>query len=149
MDPNDDELLRMYCRSAMAGVWGISADLPKIAPRQQSVIRHEIQHYRQLHQLHSGALYDLELPRPGAETAGVTFYDPSGRSAGAVLFRWDRTGAFEHGLCIGRLRDDWWYRVRDADSGTSFRALGTTLRQGIPVRFAEARLSAMLFIERD
>jgi hypothetical protein len=149
MDPNDDELLRLYCRSAMAGVWGISADLPRISPRQLGVIVREIQHYRRLHQSPSGTVYDLELPRPGADIAGVTFSDPMARRAAAVLYRWDRTGAFEHNLSFSRLRDDWWYQVRDADSGTSARALGTTLRQGIPVRFTDARQSAILFIERN
>lgn len=41
----DPELLRLYCRSAMAGVWGISADQAKIAPAQRAVILKEVRHY--------------------------------------------------------------------------------------------------------
>src|SRR5581483_3686974 len=34
LNPDDDELTRLYCRSAMAGVWGTSTDLSQISQRQ-------------------------------------------------------------------------------------------------------------------
>jgi len=39
---HDPESLRLYCRSAMIGTWGISADLTKVDAGQQRIILREI-----------------------------------------------------------------------------------------------------------
>lgn len=74
IDQNEDELLRFYCRSAMAGMWGISTDLSKLSERQQKLIMKEVENYRRLNRLKFACLYDLQLPNDPAGVKGVSFY---------------------------------------------------------------------------
>ena len=148
IDQNDDELLRLYCRSAMAGMWGISSDLPKISERQQSIILTEIENYRRLNQLKFGCLYDLQLPNDSADVAGVTFYSRRRFHAGILLYRWLRDGAFDQRIALPKLKPWMTYHVVDADTGTEITASGSDLiSNGITVPFTGQRLSALLFVE--
>jgi Melibiase len=148
VEPNDDELTRLYCRSAMAGTWGISTDLAQISARQQGVVLKEIDNYRRLSRLKYSCNYDLQLPDDQAAVAGVTFYDRRRMNAGVLLYRWQRNGAFDQRVALPKLRPWVTYRITDADTGTEIYATGEDLiSKGITVPFTSERLSALLYIK--
>lgn len=148
IDQNDDERLRLYCRSAMAGRWGISTDLSKINERQQSILLKEIENYRRLNHLKFSCRYDLELPNDSADVAGVTFYSRGRFHAGVLLYRWQRDGAFDQHVLLPNLKSWVTYNVVDVDTGTEIIASGTDLiSNGITIPFSAQRLSALLFVE--
>jgi alpha-galactosidase len=148
LNPDDDELTRLYCRSAMAGTWGISTDLAQLSARQQGVILKEIDNYRQLNRLKYSCNYDLQLPDDQADVAGVTFYSRGRLNAGVLLYRWQRDGAFEQRVMVPKLKPWAIYRVVDMDTGTEVIARGDALMSGgINVSFTGKRQSALLFIK--
>ena len=148
MDPEDQEVTRTYCRSAMTGVWGISSDLSRIDPVQQRVLIKEIQRYWQLNEIKQDYLYEVQPARDGAETAGVTYYSADQRRAGVLLYRWDREGAFNSKVRFRNLQPATMYQVRDVDLGTKTRISGKNLmKKGVPVLFSADRQSAMLFLD--
>lgn len=148
MDQENDELTRLYCRSAMAGTWGISADLSKISDHQQSVILSEIQNYRRLSPIKPACLYELRQAIDGADVAGVTFYDARRKRAAVLLYRWDRKGAFDQQVAVDRLRTSSSYQITDADTGIITTTSGAELLgNGVTIPFGADRLSALLFIE--
>jgi len=148
MDPNDDELTRFYCRSAMAGTWGIVSDLSKIGHRQRAGILKEVGHYRRLNALKPGYLYDIVLPADGVDVAGVTFYRQSRREAAVLLYRWNRKGPFDHQVKLAALQSGPQYKIEEADSGEVFTETAEQLHhQGVRVRFDPRRMSALLFLQ--
>jgi len=148
MDQDDDELMRFYCRSAMAMTWGIGGDLPKISERQRAVILKEIENYRRLNELKKDYLYEVWPPREGADAAGVAYYAADRRRAGILLYRWDREGAFEHRVTLGGLDDTARYRVEDVDTGLHVEVSGRALaKAGLRLALPAQRLSALIFIE--
>jgi len=148
MDQENDELARLYCRSAMAGTWGISADLSKISNHQRTVILNEIQNYRRLSAIKPACLYELRQATDGADVAGVTFYDARRKKAAVLLYRWDRKGAFDQQVAVDRLRTSSSYQITDVDTGIITTATGEDLlSNGVTIQFGADRLSALLFIE--
>ncbi|HMG34078.1 MAG TPA: alpha-galactosidase [Blastocatellia bacterium] len=148
MDQSDDETTRMYCRSAMAGIWGISADLAGISERQRAVVLAEIANYKRLNSLKSQCLYSLEQPADGADTAGVTYFDPYRKKAAAVIYRWDKAGEFDKQVALKNLKPSSWYDVTDVDTGITTRVRGRDLlKGGVQVHFSAERMSAIVFIE--
>ncbi len=148
LDQTDDEALRLFCRSAMAGVWGISSDLSQISERQQSIILKEITNYRRLNRLKYSCVYDLQLPVDTADTAGVTFYNRRRFNAGILLYRWNRNGSFDQRVLLTKLKPWVTYHVVDLDTGEEITASGRDLiSDGVTIRFGKERLSALLFVE--
>jgi hypothetical protein len=148
MDQSNDELTRFYCRSAMAGAWGISSNLSQIGERQQNVILKEIANYRRLNQIKQDCIYELRRPESGDDVAGVTFYDSQHNRAAVLLYRWDRNGAFDVNVTLDVVKSKKQFRVSDVDSGTRFKERGKNLvKNGINVSFSPDRMSALLFIE--
>ena len=148
IDPNDDETTRLYCRSAMAGMWGISSDLSKIPDHQRDVIRQEIANYRRLNPLKFACLYDLQQPGSSADVAGVTFYSRRRYSAGTILYRWSREGAFDQHVTFPKLKSTAMYRVTDVDTGVQVTVSGSDLTtNGVDIPFSAQRLSALVFVE--
>ena len=148
IDPNDDETTRLYCRSAMAGVWGLSTDLSKVPDRQRDVILKEIENYRKLNPLKFACLYDLQQPSSSADVAGVTFYSRRRYNAGVVLYRWARMGAFNQHVTFPKLKPTGMYQVTDADTGVQTIISGSDLNaNGIDIPFSAERLSALVFVE--
>lgn len=148
LDQNDDELTRFYCRSAMAGTWGISSDLSQITQRQRNVILKEIENYRRLNELKQNCIFDLRQPVSGGNVAGVTFYDPQHQRAAVLLYRWDRKGAFEENVTLNVEKSKAQFRITDADTGIKTKKRGKNLvKNGINVSFSPTRQSALLFIE--
>jgi Melibiase len=149
LNPDDDELTRLYCRSAMAGVWGTSTDLSQISQRQQAIILKEIERYRRLNRLKYSCNYDLQLPDEQADVAGVSFYDRRRLNAGVLLYRWQRGGAFDQRIVLPKLKSWATYRILDVDTGTETVAKGDELRSsGLTVPFTGERLSALLFVKQ-
>jgi Melibiase len=148
IDPNDDEMTRLCCRSAMIGMWGISTDLALVSPRQQNVILKEIANYRRLNPMKFSCVYDLQLPSDAADTVGVTFYSGKRRHAGILCYRWQREGAFDQRVTPAKLKPEVTYRVTDADGGPEITASGSDLmNNGINISFSAQRQSALIFIE--
>jgi alpha-galactosidase len=148
MDADDDELTRLYCRSAMAGVWGISSDLTKISDRQRAVILSEIENYRRLNVIKQSCWYDLQLPDDNADVAAVTFYNDQGQQAGILMYRWNHDGAFDQHVLFPKLNSKTKYQVTDVDTGVTTKVRGKSLKtDGMMVSFSRERQSALLFIE--
>jgi hypothetical protein len=148
MDQNDDELTRFYCRSAMAGTWGISSNLSQIGERQQNVILKEIENYRRLNQIKQDCIYEVRQPGSGADVASVTFYDSLHNRAAVLVYRWDRSGPFETNITLDVMKSKKQFRVTDVDTGIKTKERGKKLvKNGINVSFGSNRMSALLFIE--
>ncbi len=150
IDPADRELLRLYCRSAMAGTWGISADLTKIPDSQRSAILGEIKNYRRLNKLRKDSLlYDVVAPRPKADLARITFYDARSSHAAVLVYRWDRQGEFDARVPL-TLAPGSRYRVEDVDAaGATSRAGAELSRDGVTIHFTSERMSALIFVEAE
>ena len=148
MPAADDELTRLYCRSAMIGTWGISTNLPAISDRQRAVLLREIRYYKLLAPIKLNYLYELDQPAPGKAAAGVTFYGAGQQSAGVLLYRWEEKREFRHRLVMKQLDPDKLYRVRDTDRKTRVFLRGSELMTtGVEVLFPVERLSALLFVD--
>ena len=148
MDQNDDELTKYYCRSAMAGVWGVSSDLTKIGDHQRSVILTEIANYRRLNEIKLDALYELLQPGRTSNAAGVTFYAELGKKAAIVLYRWNAQAAFSQQVALDELDTTQSYTVTDADTGLQTTATGAALAaNGVNLSFDGDRLSGIWFVE--
>ena len=145
---SDDEMLKYYCRSAMIGVWGISADLSKIEESQQNLILKEIERYRTLNDIKSAYTYEMHNPVSGDDIASIVYYNESQQRAGALVYRWDSNGAITPHIRFSRLNPDSYYLVRDVDRGKKVRITGKELmEEGYNVKFTETRLSAIIFVE--
>jgi hypothetical protein len=145
---DDDEFTRYYCRSAMAGVWGISTDLSKINDHQRSIILNEIQNYRRLNGIKKYDQYEIVQPADGADAASVTFYGRKNQEAAAIVYRWDAPGSFNRTVCLKGLDKSISYVITDADTGAQTTMSGQDLsKQGYPLSFDNGRLSGLLFVE--
>ncbi len=146
LDPADLELIRYYCRSAMAGTWGIVSDLPAIPEAIREVILAEIKHYRRLNEFKSYR-YDLYLPETNAPASGMVYYAPDSQSAAVLILRWDTQGAIEFPVAV-RLPKEATYTIEDADTGSTTSTDGAALEKGWSVNLEEGRDSALLFITK-
>ncbi len=148
MDTGDAELMRYYCRSCMAGSWGLVADLGEIGGELQALLTTEIAHYRRLNGFKS-YLYDVHRPTGNSPAAGVVFYSSDRAGAAVLLLRWAADGAFEYEAPLPHLADTGEYVITDADTGDRMDATGRGLRDNaLTVEFPEGRMSALFFIER-
>jgi hypothetical protein len=148
INQDDDETLKLNCRSAMAGTWGISSDLSLVSEHQRNVVLKEISNYRRLNRLKDSCLYDLQLPNDDSNVAGVTFYGRRPVNAGILLYRWHRDGSFDQRVILPQLDSRLTYRVVDVDMGTEATVGGSELvNDGVSVSFASERLSAVLFVD--
>jgi hypothetical protein len=146
-DPENDALTRAYCRSCMAGTWGLVADLPQIPDRQRKVILNEVDHYRRLSKYKTSCLYDLHHAEPKKPYEAVVFYTADGRAAAVIMLRM-QDGPFETVLRLGGLAGGQTYHVEDVDRSEQTQYSADNLRQmGLHVEFPVERLSALLFIE--
>ncbi len=148
VNQSDDELTRFYCRSAMAGVWGISSNLSQIGEHQQDVILKEIENYRRLNLIKQDSLYELRRPQDGDDFASVTFYDALHNRAAVLVYRWDRSGPFEASITLDVEKSKQQFRITDVDTGIKTKERGKKLvKNGLSVPFSSSRMSALLFIE--
>jgi hypothetical protein len=147
-DPEDDEFTRMYCRGAMAGTWGIVADLPKIPEGQRDIIVREAAHYRRLNALKTACRYEVLPADAKADAAGIVYYDAVGKHAALLLRRWNKKGPFDIEIPMGGLGAAERFRVEDVDLATPREAPATELRaNGLKVAFDAARQSALVFVD--
>lgn len=147
-DTNDDEFTRMYCRSAMAGVWGIVADLPKIPDNQRTVILEEIANYHRFNEIKHDNLYEIYPAEDGTDAAGVMYRTSDASRAAVLLLRWDTNGAFTKKLKMP-FATDGIYRIGNADTGQTDNRSGEELRQeGLEISFESDQLSTIVFLNR-
>jgi len=147
-DQDNDEFTRMYCRSAMAGVWGLVADLPLIGDRQRSVILKEVERYRRLNALKYDCLYDIFYPTTGVPAAGIIFYNADRTRAGLLFLRWDAENDFEFPIALDRIHSQKDYRVEFVDSGNVHIVPGYKLQgKGLILPFAKTCMSLLVFVE--
>ena len=92
LDENDVELMKFYCRSAMIGSWGVSADLNKISDKQREIIIKEATYYRALADFKTSLKYDIFYPQAGNDVTGIIFYHEDGEQAAVLMYRWDGQG---------------------------------------------------------
>jgi len=145
IDPANNELLRYYARSAMAGTWGISADLTKIRDSQRAVILSEIKNYRRLNTLRQDSTtYDVVAPKPQADLARITFYDARSARAAVIVYRWDRQGEFDAQVPLTHLPAKARFRIEDVDGKQA-----ELTRDGLKIHFTPERMSAMVFVEPE
>jgi len=145
---DDDEFTRMYCRSAMAGTWGVVADLPRIGERQRSVIIKEADQYRRLSELKYDCVYDILRPEEGSPAAGIIFYTADGSKAGLLFLRWDAKDAFNLPVSLTRLKSGHNYRIELVDTDEVLVLSGDTLREsGMTLPFSKTCMSFLVFIE--
>jgi hypothetical protein len=142
-DPADDEFTRMYCRSAMAGIWGVVADLPKISERQRRIIVREAAEYRRCNELKQDCLYELYRPAKGAPAAGITYYDDKGTRAATLLLRWDTTGPFTFPVKLSHLRPGDEYRIEACEGDPPAHVQEGNI---IPIRFSATQQSCLVFV---
>lgn len=147
-DQNNDEFTRMYCRSAMAGIWGLVADLPLVGERQRAVIIKETERYRRLNHLKKDCLYDIVSPEEGNPAAGVVFYNAGKTSAGLLFLRWDEKDTFKLPVPMNRIQPDKNYRVELVDSGEMQNISGDKLKKnGLTLQFDKTTMSVLIFVE--
>jgi alpha-galactosidase len=145
---DDDEFTRYYCRSAMAGVWGISTDLSAVSDHQRSVILNEIQNYRRLNNIKKYNHYEILQPADGADAASITFYADRSQEAAAIVYRWRGKAAFTQQLYFKGLDKSISYVITDTDTGLQTTITGQQLaKTGFQRSFAAGQLSALLFVE--
>ena len=147
-DPDNDEFTRMYCRSAMAGICGLVADLPLVSERQRDVIILEIERYRRLSKLKRDCLYQIVTPREGAPAAGIVFYNSEKTRAGLLFLRWDEDEAFKFPVTMNRIQPGKRYRVEFVDSGKIQYIPGDNLMEnGLTLPFDKPAMSVMVFVD--
>ncbi|MFH1740019.1 MAG: alpha-galactosidase [bacterium] len=148
MDSEDEELIRFYCRSAMAGTWGIVDDLPELSEQHRKVIFKEIQDYRRLNAIKFDCLYNLILPKEKADYAGVVFYDAQGTKAGILLYRWDGDASIRDRLPLQFLDSGKRYRIENVDTNwIGIGEGGDLITEGLHVFMESDQLSVMYFVE--
>ena len=148
INTKDEELLKMYCRSATIGVWGISADMNKINDSQREVILSEINNYRRMNRLKSDLLYDIIYPAKSNDIAGIIYYDQEKNNAAVLLFRWDKSGIVSNNLKI-ELLEDATYKIISIDTEDELITTGKDLNSnGLESILDKGQLSALYFLEK-
>ncbi|HPA46113.1 MAG TPA: alpha-galactosidase [bacterium] len=134
MSPDDRELIRYYCRSAMAGSWGIVDDLSNLTDAHRRIILEEIQNYRRLNESKTDCLYDLILPTEGGSYAGVLFFTTAKERAAAIFCRWDGKDTIQDRVLFKHLNRQTDYRVENPDSHEIEILSGECLiQEGLPI----------------
>ncbi len=149
-NPDDDEFTRTYCRSAMAGTWGLSADLARIGDRQRDVILAQLAHYRRLNVLKNDCRYEVIYPSDTTPAAGVVYYDSAGTRAGILLLRWESEESLEAKVPLSGLSRRGTFRVEDVDRDRYRTVAAAELHShGLDVSFPRGRNSALLFLSSE
>ena len=141
LEPDNDELLKLYCRSCMIGSWGISTDLEKISPKQKSAIISEIKNYRQLNEVKKYNLAEYSFPNEYAGLVPIVYYNDSFTKAGIVVYRILNNSLNDVTLNT-RLMPDKTYSVYDVDAN-----LATTVKgNNVKLKLKPDQQSAIFFI---
>ena len=149
-DPTDDELTKLYCRSAMPGVWGISEDLSKVDSLQLAAIRYQVELYRKLNQLKTSGLWEIHYPYDTKDIAAITFYNDKCSEAALLVYRWNAKGELGKTISLDGLDNSKEYLIRNIDTNTKIKLSGQTLaRDGLLIRLGKTQLSALYFIKQN
>ncbi|HRT20820.1 MAG TPA: alpha-galactosidase [Candidatus Hydrogenedentes bacterium] len=147
VDADDKAFFRYWCRAAMAGTWGIAADLGAIDGARQAMLVEAREEYRRINAFKRDCLYDLFPPEHGDAPAGVVFYLADGTGAAVMLFRREKGDAVEQVFPLRFLDARRNFMVEDADTAARHAYRGKTLRnKGLPLPWTPDRMSAVLFV---
>jgi hypothetical protein len=147
-NPLDDELTKLYCRSAMPGIWGISEDLSKIKSRPLQVIKRQVDHYRKINTLKLSGLRKISYPTENSDMTHIVYYDESLQQAAVLVFRWEGAGTIRRNLELTPMRADQRYRVTNVDSGLEVDVDGEDItKKGFELALQKAQLSTIYFVE--
>ena len=150
MDPNDEELIRFYCRSAMPGTWGIVDNLSALSTNPKNIILDEIENYRRLNEIKKDFLYDVLSPEDDKDAAGIVFYSKDQKSAAVLLFRWDKQGLIDEQVMLPYLSKNDRYTIERIDTDKIEKASGRTLtEQGIRITLTPEQRSALCFLRAN
>ncbi|NLP09416.1 hypothetical protein GX408_03355, partial [bacterium] len=145
---HDRESLRLYCRSAMIGTWGLSADLTKVDAEQQRIILQEIENYRKINIIKADQLYDVIYPSEGRAWCGIVYYSRAGDRAAALLFRWKADAEIKDVLRLPGLKNTGSYEVSlPNDSGAWLRD-SKLAANGVNLHLSKGRLSQIILVRR-
>ncbi|OPZ71364.1 MAG: Melibiase [bacterium ADurb.Bin478] len=145
---HDRESLRLYCRSAMIGTWGLSADLTKVDAEQQRIILQEIENYRKINIIKADQLYDVIYPSEGRAWCGIVYYSRAGDRAAALLFRWKADAEIKDVLRLPGLKNTGSYEVSlPNDSGAWLRD-SKLAAKGVNLHLSKGRLSQIILVRR-
>jgi len=144
----DPELLRLYCRSAMIGVWGVSADLNKVSADQGKIIQQEVDHYRRLNKIKAENIYDPIYPTEDALGCGIIFYSRSADRAAVLFYRWNGDQEINYILRLPGLKDTDQYQVTIAGEDDESLCSGKNLTgTGLNIHLAEQQRSQIIFVQ--
>ncbi len=146
LDENDTELIKLYCRSCMIGVWGISTDMAKVTEKQKQIILEQIKIYRKLNELKPALEYDIWYPNEQSDFAGVIYYDQQHENAAVLLYNRKPGDEINAELKV-RLNPDTSYILHNADTETGTEISGKSLTNGEYVfHLNKGELSGVYFI---
>lgn len=143
----EPELLKYYCRSAMIGVWGISANMYKVSPAQKDIILQQVEHYRQINELKADNVYQIIHPDKG-DIAAITYYNASRDKAAVMVFRWTQQGQIRRNITLDLLNNNNEYYIEKVSTNQVNQYSGSRLRNdGWPITLEKRSMSAIYYIE--
>jgi hypothetical protein len=144
---NDEEILRAYCRSAMIGVWGISADLRKLSAAQKQLVQAMAEQYRTLNKFKRANIFETSNSAE-MDCSAVTFYSKAADSAAVLVYRLKDTPATDSRLFLHGLQPSACYGIRDVDLGTEVVLYGHELAEaGWRPSWPASRRSGLFYIQ--
>jgi len=143
---HDPESLRLYCRSAMIGTWGISADLTKVDAGQQRIILREIENYRKINPIKADQLYDVIYPTENEAWCGIIYYSRAGDRAAALLFRWNADEEIREVLRLPGLKDTGSYEVSWTNDSGGWRRDIKSAANGVELFLSKGQLSQIILV---
>ncbi len=143
---HDPESLRLYCRSAMIGTWGVSADLTKVATAEQRIILQEVENFRKINILKADQLYDVIYPTEGRAWCGIVYYSRAGDRAAALLFRWNADEEIKVVLGLPGLKDTGIYKVSLTNEAGEWRRAGKSATNGVELVLRKGQLSQIILV---
>lgn len=146
---SDDELLRAYCRSAMVGVWGISADLRKLSGAQKQLVRTMARQYRDLNLYKRDNHFEI-CSRKDQDVTAIAFYDATANAAAVLAYRLTETTGTTGRLQLHGLPPAAVYRIRDVDLNKEVILNGPeVLKNGWQPEWTPQRRSGLFFIHAE
>ena len=145
----DENLLRDYCRSAMIGSWGVSADLRKLSTAQKAQLLTLVAHYRTLNGYKRSNIFEIGFSA-ARQYAAITYVNASADSAAVLAFRLGETNETGQELPVRGLKSLARYRITDVDTGAEmFRTGKECAEKGWRVDWPGHRRSGLYYLVID
>jgi len=140
----DPELLRMYCRSCMIGVWGVSADMSLLKTWQRDIIIKESFHYRKLNEIKAHGIFEIIRPSNEEDCTGVVFYNTEKEQAAIIFYRGNNKGNISQNIKLN-LRSNTIYEVSSTDK-EQLIDFKNTRNNVFNISLTQNQLSKILFL---